>query len=109
MLVFLMANVMYGTVSAEDTLPPSLQRDPFKRPSLAPVANARSAGTENPVLDLRGVIYDSRQPLANIDGQIVGIGDFIEEYRLVKVGEREATLVKNGKRITLKLDRTPSQ
>lgn len=87
-------------------------RDPFRQPGS--VAAGTGAGKAEVIpavrgLELRGVIYDRKDSLVNIDGKIIGIGEFIHEYRLVHVEEREAVLAKKGKRIRLKLDRTAAQ
>jgi hypothetical protein len=95
---------------AADGPPSGLQRDPFKRPT--PVANttANAAGVPQEWRpELRAVIFDRRHPLVNIDGRILGIGESIQGYRLLRVDEREAVLGKDGKHLTLELDRVQSR
>jgi hypothetical protein len=43
--------------------------------------------------------------LANVDGQMVGIGDHIEGHRLVSVSDRQAIFEKDGRRIVLDMRR----
>lgn len=93
-----------------DTSHKHFQRDPFRRPqqSIAPT-DQKTFDDDTWTPDLRAIIYDKQQPLINIDGQIVGIGDSIGGYRVMKVEERSALLVKNSKRLKIKLDRTSSR
>lgn len=87
-----------------------LQHDPFKRPHRPSAAASQKAAAEGHwTPDLRAVIYDRKQPLVNIDGQVFGLGDSVNGYRIIRVEEREAVLDGQGKQIRLKLDRTPSR
>lgn len=96
--------------SAGDAPPvPLLHHDPFRRPAslTAPQtgdAAAPSAAPWQPTL--RGVLLAGTGALANVDGQMVGIGERIEGHRLVSVSERQAIFEKDGRRIVLDMRRS---
>lgn len=83
--------------------PPLLRHDPFRRP--APLSPAPAPGaTSAPAAwqpTLRGVLLAGSGALANVDGQMVGIGERIEGHRLVSVSEHQAVFEKDGRRIVL--------
>jgi hypothetical protein len=85
----------------------ALRRDPFRRPVAETAGNAAAPEEWKP--ELRAILFDRQHPLVNIDGRILGVGESIQGYRLLRVEEREAVLNRNGKQLKLELDRTPSQ
>lgn len=96
--------------SAGDTPPaPLLRHDPFRRP--APPTAPQTGDTAAPVVaawqpTLRGVLLAGAGSVANVDGQMVGIGERIEGHRLVSVSERQAIFEKDGRRIVLDMRRS---
>ena len=77
-------------------------RDPFARPPMPPVATlappappAEEAPPE-PVLQLRAVVVAPGRSLANINGQILAVGERFGDYQLIKVDERGVTLARRG-------------
>lgn len=104
-----------GSSSAE---PAAQKRDPFQLPAILaglsgvaqpvqpvqpvqPDASLQAAGEQaiRPApLRLRAVIYDGKRSLVNINGRILALGESLDEgFRLVRVGERDAVLLKDGK------------
>jgi hypothetical protein len=76
-------------------------RDPFARP--APAAPAQPAAAM-PKPQLRAVMYEPGHSLANVNGQIVAVGDWFGEYRVTAIGTRTVTLARQGKATVLALD-----
>lgn len=98
-----------GSSSAE---PAAQKRDPFQLPSILaglsaagqtaqPDASLPASGEQiiRPApLRLRAVIYDGKRSLVNINGRVLAIGESLDEgFQLVRVGERDAVLLKDGK------------
>jgi hypothetical protein len=91
-------------------------RDPFERPA-APVqatrvaaavaADVATAADAAPPWkpELRAILYDQARSLVNISGIVLAIGESVHGYRLARVDERGATLVKGGTSIRLTLDK----
>ncbi|QMU60503.1 MAG: hypothetical protein GKR92_01835 [Gammaproteobacteria bacterium] len=50
---------------------------------------------------LRATLSSSQNSIANIDGLMLFVGDKIRGYEMISIGEGSATLVRNGKEITL--------
>lgn len=82
-------------------------RDPFARPA-APVkvAALEQAAPEAPppVPQLRAVMVTPGRALANINGQILAVGEWFGDYQLIKVEERGVTLIKRGVKSVLELN-----
>lgn len=90
-------------------------RDPFARPPApapAPAAAAAEAEAEAeraPAPRLRAIMYEPRHSLANIGGQIVAVGDWYGNYRVVAIEERSVTLLRNKAKSVLVLDNESSK
>ena len=84
-----------------------LLRDPFARPA-APVKAAALEAAEpeapQPLPQLRAVMVTPGRALANINGQILAVGEWFGDYQLIKVEERGVTLVKRGVKSVLDLN-----
>jgi hypothetical protein len=84
-------------------------RDPFARPA-APVnvhatAAESAAATPEPALELRAVMYDPGHSMANVSGRILSVGDSYGPYRVVRIDERNVTLLRNKVKSVLVLDK----
>lgn len=101
LLLTLLAVATVSGTRADDTPPPLLRHDPFRRPApaSAPLAPGPTLPPWQPTL--RGVLLAGSGALANVDGQLVGIGERIEGHRLVSVTEHQAVFEKDGRRIVL--------
>ena len=84
-------------------------RDPFARPALpvraAAAEPAEPAEPEAPQVlpQLRAVMVTPGRALANINGQILAVGEWFGDYQLIKVEERGVTLTKRGVKSVLEL------
>jgi hypothetical protein len=80
-------------------------RDPFARPAPPVGAAVRETEPEEPQLapQLRAVMVAPGRALANINGQILAVGEWFGDYQLIKVEERGVTLVKRGVKSVLLL------
>ena len=79
-------------------------RDPFARP--APPPRMAEPETEAPQVlpQLRAVMVVPGRALANINGQILAVGEWYGDYQLIKVEERGVTLNKRGVKSILVLN-----
>lgn len=89
-------------------------RDPFAHhappAATAPLPSGEvAAAAPESIPPLRAILFDGSKSLVNIGGRILAVGESAAGYRLLKVDERSATLVKGGKRITLTLDKDGSR
>jgi hypothetical protein len=87
-------------------------RDPFVRP--APPAPSTAAlpaepAPEPPPLHLRAVILNGARSVANIDGDIVGIGDQARDYTIVRIDVYGVLVTRGGKRQLLTLTEKDKQ
>jgi hypothetical protein len=84
-------------------------RDPFRSGSTpsnsapTPVAPriAAVAAVPMPTWRLSGIIFNSKQPLALINGKLVGIGDQVDQARVSKIDQTKVTIIYNGTPIDL--------
>ena len=77
-------------------------RDPFVRPAPPPAP-------EPPPLHLRAVILNGARSVANIDGDIVGIGDLARDYTVVRIDARGVLVARAGKRQLLTMTEKDKQ
>ena len=84
-----------------------LKSNPFERP----VMKDKSAASRNaaaqaalPAMTLRSTMAAGPASLANIGGEILGIGEEINGYRLLAVHPRHVVLEKNDIQKTLSID-----
>lgn len=82
-------------------------RDPFARPAIpasAPTTEAPGTAHAAVAPQLRAVMVAPGRSLANINGQILAVGEWFGDYQLIKVEERAVTLAKRGVKSVLALD-----
>lgn len=79
-------------------------RDPFARPAPPAKTEAAVPVETQPAPRLRAIMVAPGRSLANIDGQILAVGEWFGDYRLVKVDERSVTLARQGVKRVLALD-----
>jgi hypothetical protein len=81
-------------------------RDPFARPAPPVRAAVPEAEAEAAQLapQLRAVLVAPGRALANINGQILAVGEWFGDYQLIKVEERGVTLSKRGVKSVLELN-----
>lgn len=82
-------------------------RDPFARPALpakAALPEAAEPEAPPPLPQLRAVMVAPGRALANINGQILAVGEWFGDYQLMKVEERAVTLNRRGVKSVLELN-----
>lgn len=85
-------------------------RDPFARPPAQPAQSPSDAALDTDSLPvLRAIMVDPRQSMANIGGHIVGVGDQVGPYRVLRIDERSVTLLRGKTKNVLTIDRTPDR
>jgi len=52
---------------------------------------------------LRGLMVAGKRSMVDLEGVMLTLGDSVDGYRLIKVGEREAVFVKKGVQVVLRL------
>ncbi len=97
MLAFLAA-------AAQELQSPPL-RNPFSRPDFM-VATRTTPSAQSflaaPVeLELRATLVSNGRTLANVNGQVLAVGQSYEGHRLIYVEEGRAVLLRDGERLTL--------
>ncbi|GEM_PF-3201073 len=92
--------------------PAALRHNPFQQPATpaelpAPRAPAGGGGMrigDDWQPELRAVLQAGDASLANVDGQVLAVGERIRGYRLIQVGERSAVLARGARRLELSLE-----
>ena len=59
-------------------------------------------GVEVPTLSVEGMIWGGKIPLAIINEQVVGVGDTIEGFKVLKIEKQGVTLLRKGKAYIVK-------
>lgn len=103
-VLVIMAGFTFVSFADDDT--PHLQNNPFKQPDLSAVADNSTdddapsdpAGSQ---LELRATLTLGNKSLVNVGGEIIGIGEQIDGYRLLVVDEGVAVFSKKGMHLTL--------
>lgn len=93
--------------SATTALPVPIRHNPFRRLADSPLA---TDGTAAPVAaewkpTLRGVLRAGPNSLADVDGQMVAIGEKLDGHRLLSVSDYQAVFEKEGRRVILDMRR----
>ncbi len=85
---------------------PALMRDIFS-PVNSTVAEKRTAKQQSGIplsaMELKGTIVGGGKPLANINDQFVGIGDWIGEYQVIRIGNKAVRLDSGRHQIELEM------
>jgi len=93
---------------ASDADTTMLQTNPFLRPILEGTnsGNSNSKVNKTPVgsMRLRGIMRANSNSVANIDGEIISIGQQIQGYTLISVQQRHIVLDRSGTQVTLSID-----
>lgn len=86
-------------------------RDPFWLPAVPGPAQASEAGADAAVPtpeappELRAIMYDPGHSMANVSGRILSVGDSFGPYRVIRIDERNVTLLRNKVKSVLVLDK----
>ncbi len=97
----------FGVDVVKESVP--ILNDPFKKPTFTrPSVKKSKTVLKKPSQSswappLLMTLRAENKSMANIDGQLVQLGEIINGYKLIKVYEREVVLVKHGKKTRLTL------
>ena len=89
-----------------------IKNDPFKRPdhilkTSSSKQHPSGKTTTKSKLILKAILQsnnDANDSMANINGNMLKIGESIEGYRLIRIDAKKAILKRKGKKITLFLE-----
>lgn len=105
--VLILLGCLPSTGTAEDATLYRLRRNPFDFSAINPPKKVvdQVVATEEPTpfFELRATLVSARQSMANLNGEMLMVGDKIEGYRLQKIGENSVVLEKDGKKITVSI------
>ncbi len=104
LLLMLILLVASPTVEVwADTLAPELKNNPFDQPNLIVDSAAKAEGQVTAKWSglLQATLVSGADSLANVDGNLIAIGEDYNGYRLLRVGEGTATFGKAGVQITV--------
>ena len=119
-------SVLSTALGADAPATGHVRRDPFVMPaafrSEVPPNPADVAGTPRPpgtppaapaawAPHLRGLMVAGKRSMVDLEGVMLTVGDSVDGYRLIKVGEREAVFLKKGVQVVLRLtpDKEPDK
>jgi len=89
-----------------------LRHDPFKQPSVEELVVENEAGNKTdsspPEFLLKGTVMSAR-PIANIDGEILSVGEEIDGFLLKSIEEGRVILMKNGEEVVITLSEGSAQ
>jgi hypothetical protein len=104
------ATVQGKTIDVAAKEAESWGRDPFRAgasPSQVPklAHKVESTAAPLPTWRLSGIIFNTHQPLALINGRMVGVGDKVDEARVSKIEQTKVTIIYNGAPIDLRVSK----
>lgn len=76
-----------------------------KVPATAPIGSGLIPANINELVKLNGIMYTPKKPLAVINGNIRGIGDYVEEFKILEIGKDSVTVGSAEEEYVLKLQR----
>ena len=108
-LVAAVIGVAFACAAMSEQADIPLQRNPFAAPEelqqpvalAAPRRGAQPEAEPEPQFGLRAVLSAGNDSLANIDGEILAVGEKIGGYRVAAIREHEVILTRGSKRIVL--------
>lgn len=109
LLALVLAGALCATCRAEEDAPlHQLRRDPFDFSAIIPpepeMAPGPTPAEQAVTFELRATLVAKHRSLANLNGEILGVGDEIDGYRLRRIDEDQVVLEKAGKQITVLQD-----
>ena len=95
------ASVIAPTVAAGE-----LRHNPFRAP--VDLAGTSGSGAATPTANARptliGILLGDDQPLVNLSGEIIGVGEESSGYLLVEVGQEYAVFRRGDETVRMSLD-----
>ena len=110
--IFFVFVLLSSAICSADQQTRLLKKNPFIKPTNLvdlPVSNNdRQEGTEAELV-LRATLTSINRSIANVNGNMLSVGDKIEGYELIKIQVGAATLVRGGKKLTLQVNEKYSE
>ncbi len=72
-----------------------IERDPFTKTVI-------QVKTEIPIT-LQGILYDSKQPIALVNGEARGVGEIVNDMKIIEINSDNVVLEKDGQKTKLQL------
>jgi hypothetical protein len=110
LFIFILLGCCYATPgrAEEESALYTLHRDPFDFSEIRPPARVIEPEVnieeQAITLELRATMISKQHSLANLNGKIIGEGEEVEGYRLLKISEDEVVLEKDGKQVTVSME-----
>jgi hypothetical protein len=95
------AGVASGQAPTAPAAPPRADRRPAARPAAA-------LGREVVALELQGIVWSSERPTAVINGIVLGLGETVAGFTLLRVEPRGVVLGDGEREIELRLEAAPA-
>ena len=101
--VLVIVGLLPLTAQAEESTLLALQNNPFTRPEVLkakprpPPQPQAVVAPEKIQLELTATMVSSIMPMAIVNGELLGIGDSIEGFKLIAVMEGKAIFARGGK------------
>ena len=89
LLALMLHSTSYATVY-------TLKHDPFEKPDHLLKSGARATNLSESNIELRGMILDGKNSMANISGKVVRLRQEIAGYTVTRIERNKVTLFKNG-------------
>jgi len=100
-----MAVVPLAAAQASEVV--ELRHNPFSHPELVSPPSGRGLSVDEARrgegLELRATLIAPEHAMADVNGVILTVGEEVEGFRLVEVGERRAVLEREGTRVVVSL------
>ena len=110
--LFAIVSLLSLTAQAEESSLQALRNNPFTRPEVLkakppppPQAQQQTVlAPEKITLELTATMVSSIMPMAVVNGELLGIGDSIEGFKLIAVMEGEAIFARGGKKFSYEVN-----
>jgi hypothetical protein len=104
----------FGVLGGEYYQAIRVLRDPFEKPkipqkSIEETGTAKAPTQQSWTPQLKATLRAGRNSLANVNGKVIRLGETINGYELIGVGERSAVFVKNKQRTELTIEDEPTK
>lgn len=105
-----LAPLLLAAAACAGTAQDPARRDPFSRPAATAPSLARTADTVDAAPPrLRALILNGASSVADIDGDIVAVGERTRDYRVVRIDARGVLIEHAGKRQLLSMNEKEKQ
>ena len=108
-LIFLYCMLLFGSASGAESGYAELKRNPFEKPKNIQLQSiqkdTKSIVKESPSeLVLKGTLTAGDHSIANVNGNLLAVGEAIEGYTLVEVSVGSAVLLRDNEKLLLEVN-----